>query len=115
MRIWALTLIAVLFVLSIVNAQETINIGGAEVPVIQGAISTQSTVQAKQLRIVIYTTEASLESVVMFYESYLKNNEYIIIGGQKGDEYNAACKKGSAMFTLRIYAQSGKTIIQFIW
>lgn len=116
MRIWVLTLLISVFILNYAYAQEAINIGQTQIPIIEGARSIENiAAQPEGARIITYATEQSSDSVIIFYETFFKNNAYLIIGGKKDAEYNVSLKKEDAMFTLRIYAPSGKTIIQFIW
>lgn len=116
MRIWILTLFLGIFILNYAYAQEAINIGQTQIPIMEGAKSIQNTAaQPARASIVTYTMGQSLDSVIEFYESFFKNNAYLIIGGKKDAEYNVSLKKENVMFTLRIYASGGKTIIQFIW
>lgn len=116
MRIRALTLVLGFFILSNAYAQEAINISGTQIPIIEGAKSIdREAMQPREARIATYATEKTSASVIMFYESFFKNNGYLIIGGKKDDEFDASCKKENTMFTLRIYSKDSKAIIQFIW
>lgn len=115
MKIWFLIL-TLIFISNCLYAQEAIDIAGAQIPIMEGAVSAQAeAVPLADTRIAAFTTEKSLDSVVIFYESFFKDNGYLVIGGKSGGEYNASLKKENTMFTLRIYSESGRTIIQFIW
>jgi hypothetical protein len=110
-------ILAVIFYLILSNslfADPGIKISGIQIPLPERSIQKDSRL-TPQARIVTYAVNKPLDEVVRFYESYLKENGFIVIGGAQEAGFNASVKKDSIMFTIRIYPQDGKTLIQFIW
>jgi len=95
---------------------ETLLISGSEVPLIQGAVISDAQVPAASARIKAYSVERPLKEVIDFYQEYLRQNGFLVIGGQGAEGFNAAVKKDKTMFTLRIFSERDtRTIIEFIW
>lgn len=95
---------------------EDIEIAGLKIPLIEGAQLVKGEQrQRTQARIVTYTVDRPLSEVTGFYESFLKENGFIVMGGAEEGGFNASVKKDEVMFTLRIYSQGERTVLQFIW
>lgn len=100
-----------------VQANETIEISGMNIPVIDGARQNKDLGRALvKGHVASFTVDRPLEEVIGFYTSFLEGNSFLIIGGrQPDDSFSAAIKKNDAQFSLRIYQNGGHTQIQFIW
>lgn len=99
------------------QAQNTLEISGMKIPVIEGAgqVKEAARVLVKG-HIATFALDKPLEETVNFYKAFLIENGFSIIGGtESGGSFNAAVKKGDAQFSLRIYRERGHTFIQFIW
>jgi hypothetical protein len=95
---------------------DTLMISGSEVPLVQGAVISNTQGSAGSARIKVYSVERPLKEIIDFYEEYLRENGFQVIGGQGPEGFNAAVKKEKTMFTLRIFSERDtRTIIEFIW
>lgn len=116
MKISLLIFCFVLSLFTTVFADGQIEIAGIAIPLIPGAkILEQSKAQPNAMRIVTYFVQMPLAEAVSFYQSFLRQNNFLIIGGADNFGFNAAVKKDAAMFTLRIYQGRQGTEIQFVW
>lgn len=119
MKIKNLVWVAVLFssvLLTCLCAAEMIEISGIQIPLIEDAVPVKGTeAQTTNAQIAAYAVDRPLSEVIKFYESFLKENDFLLMGGREDDNFNASVKKGETMFTLRIYSENQQTIIQFIW
>ena len=94
----------------------SIDIGALKIPIFEGAaFDKKEYKQDGRIAVSVYSVKKSLNEVISFYEKYLKENNFIVIGGRSGAGFDAAAKKDNTMFTLKIYYANQKTIIQFIW
>ena len=111
-------IVALVFLQAIsVEANEVIEISGMKIPVLEGAEQVKETrgVSVKG-HVVTFAVDKTLEAVTDFYKAFFEENGFLIIGGmESGENFNAAVKKGNVQFSLRIYRESGRTQIQFIW
>ncbi len=98
-------------------AADSITIAGEQIPLIEGAAPAQAAGAPRVGRATVaaYTTGKPPGEVITFYESFLQNAGFLVIGGQEAGTYSVSVKKGDAQFSLRIYPAGGKTVIQFIW
>ena len=98
----------------IVSAAEALDISGVSIPIIEGS-GRASDAGRDNANVETYIVNKPLAEVVAFYASYFKDNAFLIIGGEDSSGFNASVKKNAAMFTVKIYSQKDKTILQFIW
>lgn len=111
-----LALLLYLIFFTYLYAEGIIEISGLNIPLIEGArVSHQGRQAEANATIVTYTVEKPLAEVIRFYETFLKDNAFLLMGGEEEGGFNASVKKGNAMFTLKVYAQDQHTLIQFIW
>lgn len=119
MKIKNLVWVGVLFssvLLTCLCAAEMVEISGIQIPLIEDAVPIKGKgEQPANANMLVYTVDRPLSQVIKFYESFLKENDFSLIGGKEDDSFNASVKKGETMFTLRIYSENQQTIIQFIW
>jgi hypothetical protein len=107
-------LIFFLFLISNSLALDSLNISGVLIPLIDGATHVDEKVMSNA-SVETFVVNKPLAQVVAFYSSFLKENGFLLIGGEDPSGFNASAKKNNAMFTLKIYSQNQKTIIHFIW
>jgi hypothetical protein len=98
-------------------ANDSINISGMQIPLIEGARIANDSLQGPvQGKIQNFTVNKPLSEVVNFYSSFLQTNGFLIMGGQEASgSFNAAVKKGNVQFSLQIYPEGSSTRIQFVW
>lgn len=120
MRVAGIVLLCV-FLLYPLNTQaekaRVIVVSGIELPLPEGAtlLAGESRYPADP-SIATYAVPGSLEETIVFYESFLKGNRFLVLGGRNGENFNASVKKGQVMCTLRIFrARNNRTIVQCIW
>jgi hypothetical protein len=99
---------------AIAFAAETVTIHSAVIPLIEGATPAEQS-KAANVKVEKFYVDKPLDEVVTFYSSYLKANGFLIIGGDSPTGFDASVKKEESMFTLKIYSEKGKTVIQFAW
>ncbi len=107
----------ILIILNIfISALHALEISGMQIMMIAGAsLKKQSVEEGSSAKIVTYEVSKPLDEVVSFYELFFKGDGFSVIGGRQNNIYDAAVKKNNVMFSLRIYSEAGKTIIQFKW
>jgi hypothetical protein len=106
-------LIFFLILTPLLFAADSVNILGTQIPLIDGAkhVSEREISNAK---VETFVADKPVSEVVSFYSSYLKVNGFLIIAGEDSAGFNASVKKDATMFTLKIYPENQKTVIQFI-
>ena len=115
-RIVFLSLSVLFFAVMSSFALESVRISGIDIPLPEGAEAVRIALpQSAQAKISSYEVGTPLYETVEFYERFLKENGFVIIGGMGETGYSASIKKNAAMFTLNIYPRGDKTVIQFIW
>ncbi len=115
-KVPVILLLLLLLVLAALFAAESVKISGIDIPLPEGAkVVHIAPSEAAPARIASYAVEMPLDEAVGFYDRFLKENGFVIIGGMEETGYSAAVKKGAVMFTLNIYPQGDQTVIQFIW
>lgn len=87
---------------------------GSPLPLIEGALP-MGTEQIGEAQVYTCVLERHIDEVVEFYENFFEKNKFQLIGGKKGNEYNVSVKRNGSMFTLRIYREDKRTIMQFVW
>lgn len=110
-------LVVLLGIAACVYADDALNINGMNIPLISGSIleSTRppGDLNAKMAR---YKIGNPVGEVVGYYKNFLTANDFIIVGGEQQNQgFDAAVKKEKVQFSLRIFAQGGATIYEFIW
>jgi hypothetical protein len=100
-----------------VYAKEGIEISGMRIPVVEDArLESKGRGDKINARVAVYKTARPLDEVVNFYERFLKEHDFLIMGGtDENGNFDVSVKKENTQFSLRIYAQEGETVIQFIW
>jgi len=95
-------------------ASTGINIAGVFIPVIEGASHAEgkATINANVETLVV---DKPLAEVVAYYSSYLKQNGFMVIGGESPGGFDASVKKDNSMFTVKIYSVNNRKVINFIW
>lgn len=111
-----LVLLLSLILSTALYAGQAIEISGFGVPLIENAKPVPGEdKQTANFRLATYAVDKPLADVVQFYESFLKENDFLILGPEEENGFSASVKKDNTMFTLKIYSENKKTIIQFIW
>ncbi|MBU0504218.1 MAG: hypothetical protein V1842_00835 [Candidatus Omnitrophota bacterium] len=101
---------------SIAYGDQVINIMGQYVPIIEGARPAKEELNVSPgIRVAAYDVFKPLNDVISYYRDFLKGNNFLIIGGEERDGFNASARKEDCMFTIRIYIDVNKTILQFVW
>ncbi|MCX5705502.1 MAG: hypothetical protein NTZ92_05560 [Candidatus Omnitrophica bacterium] len=113
-KIVFIVVVLVLIAASIVYAVESVNVSGVNLALIEGAVHSGNT-GIGNASVETFTISKPLAEVVAFYSVYFKNNGFLIIGGEDSSGFNASVKKDSSMFTVKIFVENGKTILQFVW
>jgi len=94
----------------------SVDVRGIKIPLIEGAVFQQEGQEKEaQAATLIYAVKKPMKEVISFYEKYLKDNNFLIIGGRTDSGFDAAVKKDSSMFNLKIYPKGRETMVQFIW
>ena len=98
-------------------AIQTIEISGLNIPLIEGsvALAAQQGLNSGNMHLEEFTVNKPVDEVVNFYKAFLKENNFVTLGGNEFGGCSVSAKKGQVMFTLKIYAGGKGTIIQFIW
>jgi len=97
-------------------AAESVRIAGIDIPLPQGALALPpAPSDAASARVSSYTVELTLDEAIGFYDSFLKERGFMVIGGKDEMGYAVAVKKDAVMFAVNIYPQDNKTVIEFIW
>ena len=97
-------------------AGENIVISGMQIPVMEGAVPIRDEPQRLGgMSLAAYLLDSTLDTVVTYYESFLKENSFAFMGGRQDGGFNASVAKGNVLFTLKISRKGRKTIIEFIW
>ena len=110
------TLAAFLFSTQPLHAAGFVSIGGQDIPLMEGAVALrQESRQAVNLSVRAYAVGWSCEEAFAFYQDFFSSNGFEVVGGSEAGGYNISVKKSGSLFTLRIYAEQNKTLIQFIW
>ena len=104
----------ILIVGSRAYAAESVNVSGVGLPLIDGAVHSGD-MGVDSASVETFAISKPLAEVVAFYSAYFKNNGFLIIGGEDSSGFNASVKKDSSMFTVKIFAENGKTILQLVW
>ena len=104
----------ILIVGSIAYAAESVNVSGVSIPLIGGAAHSGD-MGIDSASVETFVISRPLAEVVAFYSAYFKNNGFLIIGGEDSSGFNASVKKDSSMFTVKIFAEKEKIILQFVW
>jgi len=117
---WKTTLKAIIVSFLLITnlyASSVAEIAGLQLPLIEGAVAIKSSAEsaAGQAKILSYSVNKPVEEVVAFYQAFLQENNFITIGNGAIGGLDVAVKKDTAMFSLKIFAQAGKTVVQFIW
>ena len=98
------------------RADSTLVISGMQIPLMEGATPKQEAPQRLGgARVAVYSLDAALEDVVSYYESFIKDNGFAVIGGRVEQEFNASVRKGDVLFTLKISPKGKKTLVEFVW
>ncbi|MFH1398258.1 MAG: hypothetical protein ABIH27_06915 [Candidatus Omnitrophota bacterium] len=101
---------------SAVCADETINIMGVYIPIIAGAKPVKEGARLNPgIHVVAFEVSRPLNEVISYYHDFLIGNNFLLIGGEERDGFNAAVRKGESMFTVRIFSEVNKVIVQFVW
>ena len=115
LRILLLGLLFIAFLLSYASAA-SVDVRGIKIPLIEGAVFQQEGPEKEaHAQTLIYAVKKPIVEVISFYEQYLSENNFLVIGGRTGNGFDASVKKDSSMFDLKIYAKGAETILQFIW
>lgn len=97
-------------------AASSVEVAGLTLPLIAGAeLLPSSASQSGVTHVITYSVDKPVADVVAFYQPYLLENGFTLIGGAEGDNFNASVKKADTMFTVRIFSANQKTLLQFIW
>jgi hypothetical protein len=101
---------------SVAYADDTIYIMGVYIPIIEGArpVKEESPL-SPGISVAAYNVYKPLNDVISYYHDFLKGNNFLVIGGEERDGFNASVRKEDCMFTIRIYIDVNKTILQFVW
>ncbi len=113
-KIFVLTAVSLLLWVNFLYADSLIKIAGESIPLIEGAMML-STEKTGVTTVLAYAVNKPLEEVAGFYQAFLKENGFMVIGGTQERGFNVSVKKDKTMFSLQIYSQGPRTIIQFIW
>lgn len=113
-KILFIFLICFLFLISNSLALDSLNISGVSIPLVEGATHVAEK-EMPNASVETFVVNKPLTQVVAFYSSYLKDNGFLLIGGEDPGGFNVSAKKNNTMFTLKIYSQDQKTVIYFIW
>ena len=115
----AVTLFLVIGLLAVYGylyAGQAVKVGNLEIPLIEGAVrAPEAGPQAAQARIATFRCDKPQTEVILFYETYLEENNFQCLGGEEPDGFNVAARKADTLFTLRIFTKAGYTFIQFVW
>lgn len=99
----------------IVYAAEGVTIQGLNIPRIDGSAKAEVK-KGHGTTIYMYETARPLAEVVDFYRSFFKSEQCVLIGGVQADgSFDAAIKKDTVQFYLKITAAGDKTQARFIW
>ena len=111
-------LLGLVFILAFSTYQSaaSVDVRGIQIPLIETAVLEQQAKEPQaQATTRIYAVKKPIDEVIRFYENYLQENNFLIIGGRTNNGFDAAVKKDGSMFDLKIYPKGKETIIQFIW
>ncbi len=101
---------------SFAYSDQTINIMGVSVPVIEGARPFKEEPPSNPgIHVTSYVILKPLNDVVSYYRDFLNENNFLIIGGEERDGFSAAVRKGESMFTIEIFLEANKTMLKFVW
>lgn len=104
----------ILAVSSIALAAGSFTVSGVALPLIEGAVD-HGDLGVDNANVETFVTGKPLAEVVAFYSAYFKDNGFLLIGGEEAGGFNASVKKDDSMFTVKVFAEKGKTILQFVW
>jgi len=112
----SLLILASIFLLAGAASAESIDILGIQVPLIEGAeLIKRDSGSSKDAKVATYFADDAVSGVTEFYRMYFIKNDFLLIGGERDDDFNLSVKKGSVMFSMKVYRQNERTLIQFIW
>jgi hypothetical protein len=112
----SLALFYLLCLLTFAYASTMVRVAGIDLPLME-QVNTQARKisQGAQATVLTLVVHASADEAINFYDSYFKENGFLVIGKKVGSVYNVSVKKGDSLFGVRIYTEDQKTILQFIW
>jgi len=113
-KIGFIVVVLVLIAAPIAYAAESVSVSGVGLTLIEGAVHSGD-MGIDNASVETFTINKPLAEVVAFYSAYFKNNGFLIIGGEDPTGFNASVKKDNSMFTVKIFAEKGKTVLQFVW
>ncbi len=98
-------------------AAGTVQVAGLALPLVEQATAVAAAESAGAgAHVARFETTVSVREATVFYEAFLGENGFLTIGGMQPDgAYDVSVKKDNAFFSLRIWAEKGKTIVHFIW
>lgn len=105
------------------SAQDQIVLDGETIPVVRdarlmGAFNAQNN-PAGRTNIRIYHVDKTVSQAAAYYQNYLRNNNWQVMGGQAGPHlYNASAVKGSVRITIQIVPHRSDfkdCEIRFMW
>lgn len=111
-------ILAVIFgLVSVMAAQAaSIEISGLGIPLVEGAKAIQGeSGRTKEAHIATYVSDKTLADVIDFYRTFFSENAFLVIGGMEDDGFSASVKKDSGMFSIKIFSQNERVLVQFIW
>jgi hypothetical protein len=113
-------IVAVIMMFSAVcyaGVERSLDILGMQVP-LPGEYVLESLEQDKNIhaQVATYLIQKPLGEVVSFYQSFLKENNFSVLGGIQADgSFDASVKKDAVQFSLRIFTSKNNTMVQFVW
>ena len=107
---------AFIFLLAAAAYAEAVDISGKQIPLIEGASLIKSdSGRTKEARVATYAVDRDIDTVTTFYRMYFYKNDFFVIGGDGGGDFNVSVKKDNVMFSVKVYRENERTLIQFIW
>jgi hypothetical protein len=114
---WIIAAIMLFFAVCYSGDDRSLDILGMQVP-IPGEYVLESLEYDKSIhaQVAAYLIKKPLGAVVSFYQSFLKENAFLVLGGVQPDgSFDASVKKDTVQFFLRIFTNKNSTMVQFIW
>lgn len=111
-----LLLAYILLNIFVVYADQNIKIMGECIPIIEGAKpAKEELAKVADIRMATYEVFRPVNEVIGYYRDFFKGNNFLLIGGEEPDGFNASVRKENAMFTIRIFSKGDRSMLQFIW
>ena len=87
---------------------------GVGVPLVEGATFVQEK-QSANGYVRTYRTQLAVADAITFYQDYFAQNGYEVLAGEEAGCYSVSVRKGSTVFSVRIFQEGQDTRLQFIW